>query len=95
MFAVFSELDVPEGAPLDVAREVLNRIAVPQVKAAGAKAAYWLAPVNGRAVSVVVFDDEVAAKEMAGQLTVGSSPPGAPEGVTFRTIEVREVLVQV
>jgi hypothetical protein len=95
MFAVYTELDVPEGAPLDVAREVLNSNAVPQVTAAGATNGYWLAPQGGRSVSVVLFDDEATARQMAGQLTVGGRPQGAPEGVAFRTVEVREVLAQV
>jgi hypothetical protein len=74
---------------------VLNNNAVPLVKAAGAKSGGWLAPQGGRSISVVLSDDEPAAREMAGQLAVGGRPPGAPEGVAFRTVEVREVLAQV
>lgn len=92
MYAVFIELDVPEGASEDQARQALNSGAIPMVKAQGASTGYWLTAQGGRGVSVVVFPDEESAKQMASVLGVGQSPPGAPEGVTFRTVEVREVL---
>ncbi len=71
MFAVFAVSDVPYGAPLDVAREVLTPTGVPMVTAAGAKSGYWLAPQGGRSVSVVLFGDEATAQGLAGQLRVG------------------------
>jgi hypothetical protein len=92
MHALFTELDVPEDAPTDLARKALNEIAVPMARQSGAVAAYWLGQRDGRGVAIVIFDDEAAATGMASHLTVGASPPGAPAGVTFRTVEVREVL---
>jgi len=94
MHALFVEVDAPQGVPLEVAREVINRDAVPTLTAAGAKAGYWLAPQDGRVVCLVLFDDEVAATEQASRLSVGDRPDGAPDGVAFRTADVREVLVQ-
>ena len=92
MYAVFTELDVPSDASEDQARQTLNSGAIPMVKGMGATAGYWLTVQGGRGVSVVVFPDEDSAKKMASMLSVGDPPPGAPEGVTFRTVEVRQVL---
>jgi hypothetical protein len=45
---------------------------------------------------MVVFETEQQAREMAGRIQVGQPPaPEAPEGVTVRTVEVREVIAAV
>jgi hypothetical protein len=91
MYAVFVEVNA--GAiPNDQARQILEGTAVPMARDAGARAGYWLSAEGGRGVSVVCFDSEEAARRVADQLKVGEAPPGAPPGVTFRTVEVREVL---
>jgi hypothetical protein len=92
MHAVLVEVDVPEGMPVDAAREALQQNAVPRIREAGARAGYWLSPVNGRGVNVTLYDTEEAAKTVAGWFTIGQGPPGAPEGVKIRSVEVREVL---
>ena len=95
MFAVLSEVNATE-AHTEAGREFLNQNVVPGARAGGAKAGYWLAPQNGRGVGVVVFDTEDQARAAAEQFTVGEPPgPGAPEGVTVTTVEVREVLASV
>lgn len=96
MFAVFAEVNVPsevvnEGA-LQQAREGIEKVAVPQVREAGATAAYWLAPTDGRGVSVSIFDTEDEARRAAGMIKVGE-PAGPMPEVTFRTVEVLEVMV--
>jgi len=45
--------------------------------------------IEGNAVPI---DSEEAARRAADQLKVGEAPPGGAPGVTFRTVEVREVL---
>jgi hypothetical protein len=90
MYALLIEVNADESHAAE-ARKVLPETVVPQVRAAGGKAGYWLAPQNGRGLSVTVYDDEAAARVVAAQFTVGE-PVGMIEGVTVRTVEVREVL---
>jgi len=92
MHAVFIEVNATEDN-VDAAREFLPNTAVPAARDGGAVAGYWLAPHEGRGVSVVVFDTEETARKTAEQFRVGEPPmPNAPAGVTVRTVEVREVL---
>jgi hypothetical protein len=92
MYAVFTEVNLPPGIPADVAANGLRANAVPAVRAAGASGAYWLAPHDGRAIGVVLFDEESAARAAAEGLQVGARPGNAPDGVTFRTVQVQEVI---
>jgi hypothetical protein len=95
MYAVFTEVNADE-SHLEAAREMLPNVAVPFARGAGAKGGYWLAPQNGRGVTVVVFDTEDAARQAAQRFTVGQPPfPDAPAGVTVKTVEVREVIASV
>ena len=92
MYAVFTEVNADESVT-DVAREMLPKVAVPGAQQAGALAGFWLAPQGGRGVAVVVFDTQDAARKVEEMFQVGEPPmPEAPEGVTVRTVEVREVL---
>lgn len=92
MHAVFIEVDVEDGFSLEQARKILQENARPMASEAGARAAYWLAPQGGRGVSVTVFDSKADAEKLASRFHVGEAPPMAPPGITFRTVEVREVL---
>ncbi len=95
MYAVFTEVNADESAMEDVRARLTQTIA-PRVRERGAKAGYWLAPQSGRGVSIVVFDSKEEAQELASMMQVGQAPsPDAPEGVTVRTVEVREVLASV
>jgi hypothetical protein len=95
VYAVFTEVNATE-AHIEAGREFLKQNAVPGARAAGAKGGYWLAPQNGRGVAIVAFDTEEEARSAAAMFTVGEPPmPGAPEGVTVKTVEVREVLANV
>jgi hypothetical protein len=95
MYAVFTEVDAEESHK-EGGREMLNRVAVPGSRAAGAKGGYWLEPQNCRGVSIVVFETEAEARAVAARFEVGAPPaPDAPEGVVFRTVEVREVIAAV
>jgi len=92
MHALFIEVDVEDGFSLDQARKTLQEQAAPMAREAGARAAYWLAPQGGRGISVTVFESKDEADELASRFHVGEAPRNAPPGVTFRTVEVREVL---
>jgi hypothetical protein len=95
MYAVYLEVDADE-AMTEVARTRLNDHVAPGVRERGAKGGYWLAPQGGRGVSIVVFDSEDDARQLASMLHVGQKPdPDGPEGITVRTVEVREVLASV
>jgi hypothetical protein len=89
MYGVFIEVDADDSL-IEQARKLLPEVVAPTARDAGARAGYWLAPQNGRGVSVTVYDDEETARAFASSMTVGS--PGPVEGVTIRTVEVREVL---
>jgi hypothetical protein len=91
MYAVFVEVNA-DASLEDQARKILQETIAPMARDAGARAGYWLSAQGGRGVSVTVFDSEEAARRQADQLKVGEAPTGAPPGVTFRTVEVREVL---
>ena len=87
MHAVLSTVHV-DPSTADQSRATLNEQVVPMLKAApGFVAAYWLAPVGDRSVSVVVFESEAAAAAAAPK--PGPSPIA---GVTFESVEVREVV---
>jgi hypothetical protein len=95
MYAVFTEVNADE-SHVEAGREFLPQRAAPMARERGAKGGYWLAPQNGRGLSVVVFDTEDEAQAAAAMFRVGEPPmPGAPEGVTVKTVEVREVLASV
>lgn len=92
MYAVFTEVDIPNGVPTDGAAAALQATAVPAVRAAGAVQAYWTEALDGRALGLILFDSEAAARAATAGLEVGNQPATAPDGVTFRTVEVREVI---
>lgn len=92
MHAVFVEVDVQDGVSVDEARKRLQENAPRMARQAGARAGYWLHPQNGRGVSLVVFDSEDEAQKLASHFHVGEAPLNAPAGITFRTVEVREIL---
>jgi hypothetical protein len=95
MYAVFTEVNADE-SHIEPARELLTQRAAPMARERGAKGGFWLAPEGGRGVSVLVFETEADARAAAAMFRVGEPPmPGAPEGVTVRTVEVREVLAAV
>jgi hypothetical protein len=52
MYALFTEVNADE-SHIEAARDFLPKVAVPMAREDGAKAGYWLAPQNGRGLSVV------------------------------------------
>jgi hypothetical protein len=95
MHALYVEVNAND-SHVPAAREFLPNVAAPLAREMGATGGYWLAPINGIGVSVVAFDTEEAARAVAERFEVGKPPgPDAPEGVTVRLVEVREVLASV
>jgi len=95
MYAVFTEVNADE-SNIERAREFLPQRAAQVASEFGAKGGYWLAPHGGRGVSIIVFETEEEARRTASTLRVGEPPVAdAPEGVTLRAVEVREVLAAV
>jgi hypothetical protein len=95
MYAVFTEVNANE-SHTEAGREFLPQHAAPMARERGAKGGYWLAPQGGRGVAIVVFATEEEARAAAAMFRVGEPPmPDAPEGVTVKTVEVREVLAAV
>jgi hypothetical protein len=93
MYALFMEVNADD-SHLEQARRVLPEVAVPMAKENGAMLGVWLAPSGtGRGVSITVYNSEEEARQAASRFTVGE-PVGIVEGVTARTVEVREVVAQ-
>lgn len=87
-------VEVSVDAAVDPERKGLHEQVIPRVRQLpGVVAGHWLGPVEGKALSVVLFETEAAAQgavEAMG-LKPGSSP--AP-GVTVERVETREVIGQ-
>ena len=67
---------------------MLNERIVPMVSAApGFVAGYWLEPVDGQGLSIIVFESEDAARAAAPEPGPGPNP-----GVTMETVEIRTVV---
>jgi hypothetical protein len=71
---------------VEEARPKLLEQVVPAVsQAPGFVAGYWLEPIDGHGLSVVVFESEEAAKVAAENVQ-------PPSSVTLESVEVREVV---
>lgn len=72
------------------ARQALQAEMIPRISAApGFVAGYWLEPIDGKGLSVVVFDNEDAARGMLAMVQSGSNPSAF---ATVESSEVREVV---
>ena len=88
MYAAFVTVTIDPGKEAE-ARELLTSQVVPTVKQSeGLIAGYWGEPVDGRGLSVVVFDTEEHARAAAPP--AGMRPPGAP--VVVESVDFREVI---
>jgi hypothetical protein len=73
------------------AAEQLQTTVLPRVKETpGVVSAYWLAPVEGRGLSLVLENEEAARSAAA---MIPNAP--RPDFVSFDSIEVREVVAQI
>jgi hypothetical protein len=83
MHAVVATVNVEDP---QVAREALAALRLDLVpRAPGFVSAYWLEPVDGIGMSVIVFETKEHAQEALAY------PLPALPGVTPRTVEIREV----
>jgi hypothetical protein len=86
---VFVNVDASQADP---ARKGLHEQVIPRVsQTAGFVAGYWLEPVDGKGISVTLWESEQAAREAAGRIQPASSPT---TGVKLDRIETREVIGQ-
>ena len=75
---------------LDKARQALEADVIPRVKAApGFIAGYWMEPIDGKGISVVLFESEDAARGALAMVQPGSKP--SPYA-TIESSEAREVV---
>ena len=86
---VFVNVDAAEADP---ARRGLHNQVIPRVsQTPGFVAGYWLEPLDGKGISVTLWESEQAAREAAGLIHPASSPT---TGVKVDRIETREVIGQ-
>lgn len=72
------------------ARKVLDSEILPRVRQLpGVVAGYWLQPVDGKGMAIIVFDSKEGAESPVPNAQPGESP--AP-GVTVERVETREVI---
>lgn len=77
-------------AQYDAARKVLETELLPRIRQIpGVVAGYWLEPVDGKGLTIVVFESKEAAEAPMPNAQPGESP--AP-GVTVEHVEIREVV---
>jgi hypothetical protein len=87
MHAAVVTANIPGGVS-DARIENLKKNIVPMVSsAAGFVAGYWLEPVSDKGLSVVIFQDEAAAKAAAPPVGTDMG-----EGVTIEAVEFRAVV---
>jgi hypothetical protein len=86
---VFVNVDATQADP---ARRGLHDQVIPRVsQTPGFVAGYWLEPLDGKGISVTLWESEQAAREAAGLIHAASSPT---TGVKVDRIETREVIGQ-
>jgi hypothetical protein len=90
MYAVIGTVSIQAGRE-DEAAEHLKTIVVPMIKQApGVIAGYFAAPQDGKAVGFTLYETEDNAR--AAVEAARNAP--LPEGVSFDSIDVREVVAQ-
>ncbi len=86
---VFVNVDARQADP---ARRGLYEHVIPRIsQTAGFVTGYWLEPLDGKGISVTLWESEQAARKAAGRI----QPPSSPTtGVKVDRIETREVIGQ-
>jgi heme-degrading monooxygenase HmoA len=83
-------VDLDDSSPVEERFRRINEEMLPAVKQrAGFVAAYWLAPLAGQGMSVVIWDSEEAAREFSATRSPGIQ---VQPGVTVRSSDVRQVI---
>jgi len=77
----------------ETARKMLETEILPRVRQMpGVVGGYWMEPVDGKGMSIVVCESKEAAEAPVPNAQPGDSP--AP-GVTVESVEIREVIGQI
>ena len=87
MYAIIETVSISD---FEHAQKLLHDDVLPFIQETpGFVSGHWLAPVDGKGMSVLLFESEEAARAMADQMQ-----PGRPlnEFVTLDAVEVREVI---
>lgn len=88
MYAAFVTVTIDPGKDAE-AQAMLASQVVPMVKQSeGLIAGYWGEPLDGKGLSVVIFDTEEHARAAAPP--AGMRPPGSP--VVVDTVDFREII---
>lgn len=86
MYAALATVTITD---YDHARRLLHDDVLPTItEVPGFVAGYWLAPVDGTGMSILIFETEDEARAMAAQMPHGRE---LNEYVTVESVEVREV----
>jgi hypothetical protein len=86
---VFVTVDANQADP---ARRGLHNQVIPRIRqTAGFVAGYWLEPVDGKGISVTLWESEQTARDAAELIQPASS---STTGVKVERIETREVIGQ-
>jgi hypothetical protein len=84
---IFVNVDATQADP---ARRGLHEQVIPRIsQTAGFVAGYWLEPLDGKGISMTLWESEQAARDAAGLIQPDSSPT---TGVKVDRIETREVI---
>ena len=86
MYAALATVSISD---YEHARRILHDDVLPTITdVPGFVSGHWLAPIDGRGLSIMIFETEDEARAMAEQM-----PPGREvnEYVTVQSVEVREV----
>jgi hypothetical protein len=84
---VFVNVDATQADP---ARRGLHEQVIPRIShSSGFVAGYWLEPLDGKGISVTLWETEQAARDAAGLIQPDSSPT---TGVKVERIETRAVI---
>lgn len=87
-------VEVSVDAAVDPERKALHEVIIPRVRQLpGVVAGHWMEPVDGKGLSIVVFETEAAAQGAVAAM--GLKPGSSPgPGVTVERVETREVIGQ-
>jgi hypothetical protein len=86
MYAALTTVSISD---YEHARRILHDDVLPTITdVPGFVSGHWLAPVDGRGLSILIFETEDEARAMAEQMPAGRE---LNEYVTVQSVEVREV----
>jgi hypothetical protein len=92
MYGNVVEVDVD--LSVDPERKGLHEVVLPRVRQLpGVQAGFWFEPVDGRGLSITIFESEEAAKGAIVKMGLAPGTSPAP-GVTVRVAQTRQVIAK-